>query len=164
MVQESAVRVGDKKGSRHVRVAPVHTTRQMVDTSKKQRPAVYRCSRLLCFTHHLPCVSFVPQEKSMIVFVEHSVMEDTMLISNSGFMEVREKLKSFQDGKDDLTDKIDFIICLGGDGTLLYASLLFQVRKTTCPLCNMFLNVFVFFFFSNRFHRLWRSIWVHLDF
>lgn len=63
----------------------------------------------------------------MIVFVEHSVMEDTMLTSNSGFMEVREKLKSFQDGKDDLTDKIDFIICLGGDGTLLYASLLFQV-------------------------------------
>lgn len=64
----------------------------------------------------------------MIVFVEHSVMEDTMLTSNSGFMEVREKLKSFQDGKDDLTDKIDFIICLGGDGTLLYASLLFQVE------------------------------------
>lgn len=30
-------------------------------------------------------------------------------------------------GKDDLTDKIDFIICLGGDGTLLYASSLFQV-------------------------------------
>jgi NAD+ kinase len=25
-----------------------------------------------------------------------------------------------------LTDRIDFIICLGGDGTLLYASLLFQ--------------------------------------
>lgn len=65
----------------------------------------------------------------MIVFVEHSVMEDTMLTSNSGFMEVREKLKSFQDGKDDLTDKIDFIICLGGDGTLLYASLLFQVTN-----------------------------------
>lgn len=32
----------------------------------------------------------------------------------------------FRDGRDDLTDKIDFIICLGGDGTLLYASLLFQ--------------------------------------
>lgn len=70
----------------------------------------------------------------MIVFVEHSVMEDTMLTSNSGFMEVREKLKSFQDGKDDLTDKIDFIICLGGDGTLLYASLLFQVNYR-CLVC-----------------------------
>lgn len=32
----------------------------------------------------------------------------------------------FRDGRDDLTDRIDFIVCLGGDGTLLYASLLFQ--------------------------------------
>lgn len=32
----------------------------------------------------------------------------------------------YSDSKDDLTDKIDFIVCLGGDGTLLYASLLFQ--------------------------------------
>ncbi|KAE9531881.1 hypothetical protein AGLY_010083 [Aphis glycines] len=71
-------------------------------------------------------VRWLIQEKSMIVFVEHSVMEDPMLSSNLGFMEVRDKLNSFQDGKDDLTDKIDFIICLGGDGTLLYASLLFQ--------------------------------------
>jgi NAD+ kinase len=33
---------------------------------------------------------------------------------------------SFDEQKDDLTDKIDFIVCLGGDGTLLYASSLFQ--------------------------------------
>lgn len=32
----------------------------------------------------------------------------------------------YRDGRDDLTDRIDFIVCLGGDGTLLYASLLFQ--------------------------------------
>ena len=30
-------------------------------------------------------------------------------------------------GKDKLNNKIDFIACLGGDGTLLYASSLFQV-------------------------------------
>lgn len=35
-------------------------------------------------------------------------------------------LFSYRDGRDDLTDRIDFIVCLGGDGTLLYASLLFQ--------------------------------------
>ena len=32
-------------------------------------------------------------------------------------------------GEDDLTDKIDLIITLGGDGTLLYASTLFQVQS-----------------------------------
>ena len=30
---------------------------------------------------------------------------------------------------DQLDDKIDFIVCMGGDGTLLHASSLFQVRK-----------------------------------
>lgn len=35
-------------------------------------------------------------------------------------------LHIYRDGRDDLTDRIDFIVCLGGDGTLLYASLLFQ--------------------------------------
>ena len=39
---------------------------------------------------------------------------------------LQDKLMTFSDGKDDLTDKIDFIVCLGGDGTLLYASSLFQ--------------------------------------
>ena len=38
---------------------------------------------------------------------------------------VQHKLKTFTE-RDDLTDKIDFIVCLGGDGTLLYASSLFQ--------------------------------------
>jgi len=33
---------------------------------------------------------------------------------------------TFDENKDDLTDRIDFIVCLGGDGTLLYASSLFQ--------------------------------------
>lgn len=33
---------------------------------------------------------------------------------------------SFSD-LDDISNRIDFIICLGGDGTLLYASSLFQV-------------------------------------
>ncbi|XP_065353829.1 NAD kinase-like isoform X3 [Cloeon dipterum] len=71
-------------------------------------------------------VHWLIKEKNMVVFVEHSVMDDSMLQANSSFQTVKDKLMTFQDGKDDLTDKIDFIICLGGDGTLLYASLLFQ--------------------------------------
>ncbi|PNF34069.1 NAD kinase [Cryptotermes secundus] len=71
-------------------------------------------------------VKWLIEEKHMVVFVEQTVMDDTLLINNPGFSVVKEKLMTFRDGKDDLTDKIDFIICLGGDGTLLYASLLFQ--------------------------------------
>lgn len=65
-------------------------------------------------------------DKNMVVFVEEAVLEDPLLTSNPGFENVKEKLMTFVEGKDDLTDKIDFIVCLGGDGTLLYASSLFQ--------------------------------------
>lgn len=42
------------------------------------------------------------------------------------FVGLIEKIKVWKIGKDMLNDKIDFIACLGGDGTLLYASSLFQ--------------------------------------
>lgn len=65
----------------------------------------------------------------MVVFVEHSVLDDPLLSNQPGFNMTRDKLMPFREGKDDLTDKIDFIVCLGGDGTLLYASSLFQVNQ-----------------------------------
>lgn len=68
----------------------------------------------------------------MVVFVEHSVLDDPLLSNHPGFNMTRDKLMSFREGKDDLTDKIDFIVCLGGDGTLLYASSLFQVIRENC--------------------------------
>ena len=64
----------------------------------------------------------------MIVFVEHSVLDDPLLAGAPAWAGLESKVQTFTDGKDDLTDKIDFIVCLGGDGTLLYASSLFQVR------------------------------------
>ncbi|CAH2016552.1 unnamed protein product [Acanthoscelides obtectus] len=66
------------------------------------------------------------QEKRMVVFIEGAVMEDHSLDHFKPFAQIKDKLMTFRDSKDDLTDKIDFIICLGGDGTLLYASQLFQ--------------------------------------
>lgn len=71
-------------------------------------------------------VKWLTIEKRMLVFVEASVMEESLVTSHSGFPVLKDKLMSFREGQDDLTDKIDFIICLGGDGTLLYASSLFQ--------------------------------------
>ncbi|CAG0880958.1 unnamed protein product [Cyprideis torosa] len=78
--------------------------------------------------HHpfIQLVSWLIHEKRMVVTVEASVMQDPLLRQNPGFMAVKDKLTTFQEGEDDLTDRIDFIICLGGDGTLLYASSLFQ--------------------------------------
>merc|ERR1719195_1648573 len=72
-------------------------------------------------------VKWFIEKKRMVVFVEEAIMDDTMLTQNQSFTpHIREKLMTFTEGKDDLTDKIDFIVCLGGDGTLLYASSLFQ--------------------------------------
>merc|ERR1719479_766090 len=65
-------------------------------------------------------------EKRMVVFVESAVMDDPVLVRNPEFGHIQEKLMTFNEQKDDLTDKIDFVVCLGGDGTLLYASSLFQ--------------------------------------
>ncbi|XP_059085263.1 NAD kinase-like isoform X3 [Tigriopus californicus] len=71
-------------------------------------------------------VQWFTQVKNMVVFVESAVLEDPLLTNYSGFTTSKDKLMTFSEGKDDLTDKIDFIVCLGGDGTLLYASSLFQ--------------------------------------
>lgn len=72
-------------------------------------------------------VTWFTEVKRMVVFVEEAVMDDPLLTKNPAFTpHIKEKLMTFTEGKDDLTDKIDFIVCLGGDGTLLYASSLFQ--------------------------------------
>lgn len=63
----------------------------------------------------------------MVVYVESAVLDDVHLRNNQAFFAIKEKLCTFKEGKEDLTDKVDFIVCLGGDGTLLYASSLFQV-------------------------------------
>ncbi|XP_070509586.1 NAD kinase-like isoform X3 [Chironomus tepperi] len=71
-------------------------------------------------------VDWLIKEKHMVVWVESAVLDDPLLIQDKKFQNIKDKLVTFKDGRDDLTDRIDFIICLGGDGTLLYASLLFQ--------------------------------------
>jgi len=71
-------------------------------------------------------VRWLVYEKHMLVFVETSVLDEDYLLLNPSYTSIKDKLCTFKEGKDDLTDKIDFIVCLGGDGTLLYASSLFQ--------------------------------------
>lgn len=71
-------------------------------------------------------VKWFIHEKRMVVFVESAIMDDHLLTNNPAFGHIQDKLMTFDEKKDDLTDKIDFVVCLGGDGTLLYASSLFQ--------------------------------------
>ncbi|XP_049876113.1 NAD kinase-like isoform X3 [Pectinophora gossypiella] len=77
-------------------------------------------------TPFVQLVHWLVHEKSMVVFVEAAVLDDMLLKEYHDFSNVRERLMTFRAGTDELTDKIDFIICLGGDGTLLHASSLFQ--------------------------------------
>ncbi|XP_064642606.1 NAD kinase-like isoform X2 [Lineus longissimus] len=66
------------------------------------------------------------QEKQMVVYVEESVLKEPQIQDNDDFNHLVNLLHTFKEGEDNLNDMIDFIICLGGDGTLLYASSLFQ--------------------------------------
>ncbi|XP_071383033.1 NAD kinase b [Centroberyx affinis] len=69
---------------------------------------------------------FLVEEKQMMVYVERRVVDDATLSKDEAFGSIRNQLCTFREGYDDISDCIDLIICLGGDGTLLYASSLFQ--------------------------------------
>ncbi|XP_037642311.1 NAD kinase b [Sebastes umbrosus] len=69
---------------------------------------------------------FLVEEKQMMVYVESRVADDATLSKDEAFGSIRNQLCTFREGYDDISDCIDLIICLGGDGTLLYASSLFQ--------------------------------------
>ncbi|XP_078001889.1 NAD kinase isoform X3 [Phascolarctos cinereus] len=71
------------------------------------------------------CV-YLMEENNMIVYVEKKVLEDPAIVNDEHFGTVKKKFCTFREDYDDISDQIDFIICLGGDGTLLYASSLFQ--------------------------------------
>jgi len=70
------------------------------------------------------------KEKNMFVFVEEKTLTDDDISSSEHsekFEELKKELKVFQGmtGFEKISEKIDFVVCLGGDGTLLYASSLF---------------------------------------
>ncbi|XP_051844751.1 NAD kinase isoform X1 [Antechinus flavipes] len=70
--------------------------------------------------------AYLMEENNMIVYVEKKVLEDPAIVNDENFGTVKKKFCTFREDYDDISNQIDFIICLGGDGTLLYASSLFQ--------------------------------------
>ncbi|XP_029910790.1 NAD kinase isoform X1 [Myripristis murdjan] len=69
---------------------------------------------------------FLTEVKNMIVYVERKLLEDPAIAGDENFGVIIKKLCTFREDLDDISNRVDFIICLGGDGTLLYASSLFQ--------------------------------------
>ncbi|KAM8830187.1 NAD kinase isoform 1-T1 [Synchiropus picturatus] len=69
---------------------------------------------------------FLTVVKNMIVYVEKKVLDDPAMSADDNFAAIAKKFCTFREDLDDISNRVDFIICLGGDGTLLYASSLFQ--------------------------------------
>ncbi|XP_022074858.1 NAD kinase isoform X1 [Acanthochromis polyacanthus] len=69
---------------------------------------------------------FLTEVKNLIVYVEKKVLEDPAISDDENFGAITKKFCTFREDLDDISNRVDFIICLGGDGTLLYASSLFQ--------------------------------------
>ncbi|KAK7884361.1 hypothetical protein WMY93_027484 [Mugilogobius chulae] len=70
--------------------------------------------------------TFLTQVKNMLVYVEKKVLEDPSISADETFAAITKNFCTFREDLDDISNRVDFIICLGGDGTLLYASSLFQ--------------------------------------
>ncbi|MBN3287211.1 NADK kinase, partial [Polyodon spathula] len=85
--------------------------------------------------------------KNMIVYVERKVLEDPEIENDESFGAVIKKFCTFREDYDNISDRVDFIICLGGDGTLLYASSLFQALP-------MSVNIKLFPEFTNHYVRV----------
>ncbi|KAK5598845.1 hypothetical protein CRENBAI_003320 [Crenichthys baileyi] len=69
---------------------------------------------------------FLTEVKNLIVYVEKKVLDDPAISGDETFATITKKFCTFREDLDDISNRVDFIICLGGDGTLLYASSLFQ--------------------------------------
>lgn len=67
-------------------------------------------------------------ERKMEVYVEKSTLEEPSVVEDEEFKPIRSNF-CFKEG-DNVDDKIDLVLCLGGDGTLLHVSTLFQ---RSCP-------------------------------
>lgn len=70
--------------------------------------------------------TFLTEVKKLIVYVERKVLEDPAISADENFLAITKNFCTFREDLDDISNRVDFIICLGGDGTLLYASSLFQ--------------------------------------
>lgn len=65
----------------------------------------------------IECISWLTHAKNLKVFVQLSVLSENL----ENFKEIANKVQVFT-----RASTIDLVVCLGGDGTLLYSASLFQ--------------------------------------
>lgn len=69
------------------------------------------------------------KDMDLVLYVESSTLTDPKVMNDTRIESIKKDMCTWKEGED-MEKKIDFIICLGGDGTLLYAASLFQ---SNCP-------------------------------
>ncbi|ESO99523.1 hypothetical protein LOTGIDRAFT_231115 [Lottia gigantea] len=103
-------------------------------------------------------VTWLIEEKRMLVYADSEAINDTCNHTDPEFQKIKNNLIVFNKHDDDLTCKIDLIICLGGDGTLIHASSLFQQSVPPIMAFNMgslgFLTPFQFIDFKEEIVRV----------
>jgi len=112
----------------------------------------------------LDLVSWLLNEKGMTVYVEEKTLSDEDFHDQSElFIPMKSSLRVFKgyEGCRKLTASIDIIICLGGDGTLLYASSLFERSIPPIMSFNLgslgFLTPFSFGEFTENLESLFKG-------
>ncbi|KAK6175252.1 hypothetical protein SNE40_013755 [Patella caerulea] len=102
-------------------------------------------------------VVWLIEEKNMVVYADRAAVDCCMVDTDLDFIKIKQKLILFNEGQVNLTAKIDFVICLGGDGTLIHASSLFQQSVPPIMAFNMgslgFLTPFQFCHFKEEINK-----------
>jgi NAD+ kinase len=72
-------------------------------------------------------VAFLMKSLELAVVAEPTVLEEKLIAEDPEFSTIRTKLSTWKDSNRDIVlSKVDFIICIGGDGTILYTASLFK--------------------------------------
>ena len=61
------------------------------------------------------------------LYIEKHEFEHDDFQKNEDAQKLKESIHLFKQNEENLDDKIDLVVCLGGDGTLLHVNTLFQV-------------------------------------
>ncbi len=71
------------------------------------------------------------------MYIEKHEFEHDDLQKNEDAQKLKDSIHLFALNEENLEDKIDLVVCLGGDGTLLHVSTLFQVILFTLFICKL---------------------------